>query len=125
VAKGRKLRIPWLGRYTIVEKVTDINYILKTEGNGAMARSHLNRLERFSERLVEPQEGVSGVFPDTRRDIKGILEWKEVQGVKQFKIRSRGRNGFRWETVSDLPPVVMTAYSRIMNERRDKELEDD
>jgi hypothetical protein len=93
VAKGRKLRVPWLGPYVVVEKVTDIKYILKAEGNGAIARSHVNRLARLSERLVELQ-GVSDVFPDTRRYIRSILEWKEVQSVKQFNIRSRGHNGF-------------------------------
>jgi hypothetical protein len=95
LAKGRKLRVPWLGPYVIGEKVTDINYLLMAEGNGAIARSHVNRLAKLSKRFVEPQEGVSGVLPDTSRDIKTILEWKEVQGVKQFKIRSRGRNGFK------------------------------
>jgi hypothetical protein len=49
----------------------------------------------LSERLVEPQEGASGVFPDTGRDIQSILEWKEIQNVKRFKIRSCGRNGFK------------------------------
>jgi hypothetical protein len=93
VAKGRKFRAPWLGPYVIVEKVTDINYVLQAEGNRAIARSHVNRLARLSERLVELQ-GVSDVFPDTRRNIRSILEWNEVQSVKQFKIRSRGRNGF-------------------------------
>jgi hypothetical protein len=58
ILKGRKLRVPWLGPYVIVEKVTDINYILKAEGNGAIARSHVNRLPKLRERLVEPQEGV-------------------------------------------------------------------
>jgi hypothetical protein len=51
-----------------------------------------------------------------------MLEWKDVQGDKQFKIRSRGRNGFKWVPESDLPPVVVTAYSPIMNERRKKRL---
>jgi hypothetical protein len=123
MAKGRELRVPWLGPYVIVEKVTEINYILKAEGNGAIARSHVNRLAKLSERLIEPQ-GVSGVFPDTRRDIKSILEWEEVQGVKLFKICSRGRNGFKWVPDFDLPPVVVMAYFRIMKERRDKELRD-
>jgi hypothetical protein len=37
VTKGRKFRVPWLGPYVVVVKVTDNNYILKAEGNGAIS----------------------------------------------------------------------------------------
>lgn len=34
---GRKLRTPWLGPYVVSEKLTDTNYVLTSEANGATA----------------------------------------------------------------------------------------
>eukprot|EP00173_Palmaria_palmata_P001617 Plantae.Rhodophyta-Palmaria_palmata.ctg192.p3 GENE.Plantae.Rhodophyta-Palmaria_palmata.ctg192~~Plantae.Rhodophyta-Palmaria_palmata.ctg192.p3 ORF type:complete len:172 (+),score=38.05 Plantae.Rhodophyta-Palmaria_palmata.ctg192:2302-2817(+) len=121
VKKDRKLRVTWLGPYKAVEHVTAIIYILEDESNGLIARSHVNRLARLSERLVEPEEGIGGIFPDTRRGIKSILGWKETQNEKQFKIVSRGRNGHKWVKESDLPPLVLKAYLGIMEDRDSKD----
>lgn len=66
-----------VGPHKIAEKVVDIIYLLLAECNGLMARSHMNRLVRLSERLVERQEGVGGIFLDTRLGIKSILYWIE------------------------------------------------
>jgi hypothetical protein len=104
-----------------VAKVTDNNYILKAEGNGAIACEPACKIERTVGRTGRKSLGCLPTYASRYQKHFGR---KEVQCVKQFKICSRGRNGFKRAPESDLTPAVVTAYLRIMNERRDKEPED-
>jgi hypothetical protein len=117
VAVGRKLRVPWLGPYRVTEKLSKLNYVLRGELTGAEARSHVNRMARLDERLVEPEDPADGVFPDTRRYIRSIMDMREQDGLRKFKLKFRGRNGFKWVDEQDLPPLVVTAYLNIVNDQ--------
>lgn len=121
VAIGRKLRTPWTGPYRVIEKLTPLNYVLKAEASDAVARSHVNRLARLDERVVEAEDGRHGVFPDTLRMIKSIQDWQEKDGVRKFKLRFRGRSGSKWVEEKDLPPVVVETYLRCAREREASE----
>lgn len=116
-AVGRKLRRPWVGPYRVSEKVTDTNYILVGEVTGVQARTHVNRMARLDERIVEDIEEAGGVFPDTRRLIRGIMDWRTRAGRVELQVKHRGRTGTKWVDEQDLPPLVVQAYHRIMTER--------
>lgn len=117
VAVGRKLRRPWNGPYRVVARITPTNYVLVGEVTGVEARTHVNRMARFDERVAEDAEEVGGVFPDTRRLIRAILNWRIRGGRAQYQIRHRGHTGSKWVDEDDLPPVVVRTYRRILEER--------
>ena len=110
--KGRKLSTPWMGPYIIEKKLSDISFILKSEVEGLTARAHVNRLRRFSEDLKETGDPISGVFPDTRRIIKLIMEVEDREDGKYYKIRAARRSGSKWLKESELPEVVVKAYEK-------------
>lgn len=116
-AIGRKLRRPWLGPYRVAAKITPLNYVLVGEVTGVEARTHVNRMARFDERVVEDAEEAGGVFPDTRRLIKAVLDWRIREGRAQYQVRHRGRVGTKWIDEEDLPPVVVKTYRRILEQR--------
>ena len=117
VAIGRKLRRPWNGPYRVAAKITPVNYILVGEATGVEARTHVNRMAHFSERVTEDTEEVGGVFPDTRRVIRTMLDWRIREGRAQYQVRHRGRSGTKWIDEQDLPPVAVQTYRRILRER--------
>ena len=111
--KGRKLSAPWIGPYKIQKKLSDISYILKSEVEDKTARVHVNRLRRFNPDLKETGEPVGGVFPDTRRIIKSILDSEDREDGKYFKVRSAVRGGSKWVKEQDLPEIVVRTYQKI------------
>ena len=117
MAIGRKLRRPWHGPYRVAARITPTNYVLIGEVTGTEARSHVDRMARFDERVVEDAEEVGGVFPDTRHIIRGILDWRIRNGVAQYQVRHRGRTGSKWVDEQDLPPLVIQTYRRVLEER--------
>jgi hypothetical protein len=122
VAVGPKLRVPWLGPYRVTERLSDINYVLRGEMTGVEARSHVKRSAQMDERLVEPEGAANGVFPDTRRYIRSIMDMREQDGVRKFKLKFRGRNRFKWVDEQDVPPLVVSAYLDIA---KDQDVDDE
>jgi hypothetical protein len=93
IEKGRKLVPPWLGRYVVQKKLSEISYLL-TDRMGKVSRVHVNRLTRTDQDLKETQNPVEGLFPDSRRLLRNVLEYNPIK--KQFKIRSAGQRGYKW-----------------------------
>jgi hypothetical protein len=52
----------------------------------------------------------AGMWPDSRRTFRGILERREKEGAREHKVRRAGRRGYVWIRVADLPDVVIKAY---------------
>jgi Integrase zinc binding domain/Integrase core domain len=122
IDKGRKLVPPWLGPYVVQKKLSDISYLL-TDREGKVSRVHVNRLTRTDQDLKETQNPVEGLFPDSRRLLRNVLEYDAIK--KQFKTRSAGRRGYKWIDEPNLPDVVVTAYwtIRTANPTTDKPAE--
>jgi hypothetical protein len=63
VEVGRKLRVPWIGPYRIIDQHSPVSYSLKAEGGEKVARAHVNRLRKVEpEALVETSEPKDGHF---------------------------------------------------------------
>jgi hypothetical protein len=107
IEKGRKLVPPWLGPYVVQKKLSEISYLL-TDRMGKVSRVHVNRIARTDQDLKETQNPVEGLFPDSRRLLRKVLEYNAIK--KQFKIRSAGRRGYKWIDERNLPDVIVTAY---------------
>ena len=82
----------------------------------------MNRLARLRERLVDPEGAANSVFPDTRRYIRSIMDMREQDGVRKFKLKFRGRNGFMRVDEQDGAPQVVSAY---MDNVKDQAEDDD
>ena len=108
--KCRKLRIPWFGPYKIIEKLSDPGYIIKGVVNRAVARTHVNRLRRSSTMQAESEGPMKGMFPDSFRILRSILDSRGSKRERGFKLRSVGRNGFVWLPEAEVPEVVIAAY---------------
>lgn len=87
VATGRKLRVPSMGPCEVKNKLTETNCMLKAEVSGAVAFSHVNRLAWVDERLVEPEIGIKGIFPDTRKMIKSVFGRRMKGGIRRLKVK--------------------------------------
>jgi transposase InsO family protein len=60
---GRKLRVPWIGPYSITDKHSPVSYSLKSEIDGKSARAHVNRLRsgsRIARRNVRARRPMVG-----------------------------------------------------------------
>lgn len=66
--------------------MTDINYILEAEGSGLVARSQVNRLARLSERLVEPKEGIGGIFQVLVTILEAFLVGKRLKVASSLRL---------------------------------------
>lgn len=110
IQKGRKLRTPWLGPYRVKEVLSPIAYLLESEVEHRIARVHVNRLTRISGDARETMDPREGVFPDTRRLIRKILDRRGGETGAEYKVKSVGRRGYVWTSGQDLPPVVTNAY---------------
>jgi hypothetical protein len=52
----------------------------------------------------------AGMWPDSRRTLRGILEQREKDGASEYKVRRAGRRGYVWVREADLPEVVIKAH---------------
>ena len=80
--EGRKLRSPWLGPYVVQERLSPIAYVLRGEVSGEIARTHVNRLRRISDQVIESERPQAGVYPDSRRLAMRLMESKLTDGVR-------------------------------------------
>ena len=116
--KGRKLRPPRFGPYKIIEKLSDLGYIIKGVVNGAVARTHVNRLRRSSTMQAESEDPMEGMLPDLFRILRNILDPRGEGKEREFKLKSAGRNGYVWLNESEVPEVVIAAYDLKKGGRR-------
>jgi hypothetical protein len=79
----------------------------------------VNRLPTTDQDLKETQNPVEGLFPDSRRLLRNVLEYDAIK--KQFKIRSAGRRGYKWIDERNLLDVIVAAYKL---DNKDCELND-
>jgi hypothetical protein len=74
VEVDRKLRVTWIGPYKMTEKHSPVGYSMVSEVEGKRARAHVNRLRKIApETLAETANPEAGLWPDSRRLIRGIL----------------------------------------------------
>jgi hypothetical protein len=119
VETGRKLRVPWIGPYRIVERQSDVSYVLRSEIEGKSARVHVNRLRKIAEDedLAETGDPITGIWPDSRRILRAVLDTRRIGDEIEYKIVRQGRRGYVWVPAAALPDVVKTAYAMPKNER--------
>jgi hypothetical protein len=98
---------PWLGPYVVQKRLSEISYLL-ADREGKISRVHVNRLTRTEQDLKETQNPLEGLFPDSRRLLRNVLEYDASK--KQFKIPSAGRRGHKWIDERNLPDVIVKAY---------------
>ena len=60
--------------------------------------------------MHETQDPRDGVFPDSRRLIRAISDDRVHEGVRQLKVKARGRRGLVWKNESELPELVVRTY---------------
>jgi hypothetical protein len=112
VEVGRKLRVPWIGTYRVIDQHSPVSYSLKAEEVDKVARAHVNRLQKVEpEALVETSEPKDGLWPDSRRLLRSILSSQTTSdGRNQYEVKHAGRTGFVWENASALTDVVKEAF---------------
>jgi hypothetical protein len=57
-----------------------------------------------------PRKPEAGMWPDSRRTLRGILERREKEGAREYKVRRAGRRVYVWVREADLPEVAIKAY---------------
>jgi hypothetical protein len=120
---GRKLRVPWIGPYSITERHSAVGYTAVSELEFKTARVHVNRLKAVPDgREVDASAPEQGLWPDVRRVLRGILSKRTVGDVVEYQVRKAGRNGFVWVGAKDLPDVVVKAYEVSRGERAGTEV---
>jgi hypothetical protein len=76
-----------------------------------VARVHVNRMRGWKSGAEEnARKAEAGMWPDSRRTLRGILERREKEGTREYKVRRAGRRGYVWVREADLPEVVIKAY---------------
>jgi hypothetical protein len=111
VGIGRKLRTHWLGPYEIEQKLTPVSYMLRAESDHRVARVHVNRMRRWSSLAAEDaRDPRAGLWPDSRRVVRSIIERRERSGKFEYRIPRVGRRGSTWVTETSLPEVAVRAY---------------
>jgi broad specificity phosphatase PhoE len=111
LAQGRKLRQPWLGPYRVEKRLSEVSYILRAENDARVARAHVNRMQGWTSDADEnARKPEAGMWPDSRRTLRGILERREKESAHEYKVRRAGRRGYVWVREADLPEVVIRAY---------------
>jgi hypothetical protein len=84
VETGQKLRVPWIGPYRIVERQSDVSYVLRSEIEGKSALVHVNRLRKIAEDedFAETGDPLAGMWPDSRRILRAS---EQAQQYRSFK----------------------------------------
>jgi hypothetical protein len=99
---GRKLRVPWIGRYRISAKHSGVGYSAVTELDGKMARVHVNRLKAVPEgREIDASEPEQGLWPDVCCAMRGILSKRTIDCAVEYQVRKAGRKGLVWIASDD------------------------
>jgi hypothetical protein len=120
---GRKLGVPWIGPYRISERHSAVGYTAVSELEGKTARVHFNRLKAVSDgREVDASSPEQGLWPDVRRELRGVMSKRSVRDVVEYQVRKAGRNGFVWVGAKDLPDLVIKAYEVSHGERAGTEV---
>jgi hypothetical protein len=84
LAQGQKLRQPWLGRYRVQKRLSDVSYILRGKNDARVARVHVNRIRGWTSGAEEnTRKPEAGRWPDSRRTLRGILERREKEGARE------------------------------------------
>jgi hypothetical protein len=112
VEVGRKLRVPWIGPYRVMDQHSPVSYSLKAEVGDKVARAHVNRLRKVEpEAVVETSQPKDGLWLDSRRLLRSILSSRTTaDGRVQYQVKHAGRTRFVWEDASALPDVVKEAF---------------
>jgi hypothetical protein len=88
VAQGRKLRLPWFGPYRVERKLSDVSYVPCAKNDTRGARVHGNRMRRWdSNSEANARESEAGMWPDSRRMLRGILERRKKEGKLEYRVR--------------------------------------
>jgi hypothetical protein len=112
VVQGRMLRLPWLGPYCVEKKLSDVSYVLCAENNARVARVHVNRMRRWDSKAEEnAREPEAGMWPDSRRVLRGILERREKEVKREYRVRHAERQGYVWVPEVDLPKLLSRRMS--------------
>jgi hypothetical protein len=91
--------------------LSDVSYILRAENDAHVARVHVNQMRGWTSDAEEnARKPEAGMWPDSRRTLRGILERREKEGAREYKVRCAGRRGYVWIRESDLPEVDIKAY---------------
>jgi hypothetical protein len=59
------------------------------------------------------------MWPDSRRVLPVVLERREKEGKREYRVRHAGRRGYVWVPEVDLPEVVVKAYELIKSKQKD------
>jgi hypothetical protein len=123
---GRKLRVPWIGPYPIMERHSAVGCSAVSELEGNAARLHVNLLKAVPDgREVDASAPEQGLWPDLRRVLRGVLGKRTVRDGVEYQVREAGRNGFVWVGAEDLPDVVDNAYEMSRGEQAGIEVRPD
>jgi hypothetical protein len=95
----------------VEKRLSDVSYILGAENSARVARVHINRIRGWTSGAEEnARNPEAGMWPDSRRTLRGILERREEEGACEYKVRRAGRRGYVWVREADLPEVVIKAH---------------
>jgi hypothetical protein len=84
---------------------------LRAENDARVARVHVNPMRGWMSGAEEnARKPGAGMWPDSRRTLRGILERRGREGEREYKVRRAGRRGYVWVREADLPEVVIKAY---------------
>jgi hypothetical protein len=93
------------------KRLYNVGYILRAENDARVARVHVNRMRWWTSGAEEnTRKPVAGMWPDSRRTLRGILERRKKEGAREYKVRRAGRRGYIWIREAYLPEVVIKAY---------------
>jgi hypothetical protein len=116
---GRKRRVPWLGPHVARERQSAVGYVPESVVAGKRARVHVNRLRKSDlETLQETEDPREGMWPVTRRVLRGLAGERMGQGGAEFKARSCGRAGVTWKKEEDPPDIAVKAYRMVRESRQ-------
>lgn len=114
--EGKKIVKPWIGPYTVKEKIGRVGYELKSEIGYKTVRVHAIRLRKIPPGVIETGEPEDGLFPDSLR-ILGRISGTQVrknkatrQDERHFKVRISGSRSSCWTPESDLPTTVVKLF---------------
>jgi hypothetical protein len=97
--------------------LSDVSYILRAENDARFARVHVNRMRGLTSGAEEnARKPEAGIWPDSRRTLRGILERRGREGAREYKVRRAGRREYVWGREADLPEVVIKAYELLKDQ---------
>ena len=91
--------------------------MVRAERGGEVARVHVNRLQKFEDDIIETDDALGGVFPDTRRLICAIVGSKVFGSTRKFKVKFSYVPGTRWVDELELPERVVKECDELHGER--------